>query len=218
MEVEEKLPDGTKLIADVIRTTNNYVDTATCFSSNKIISCIRDDTTQDDQEILRIRKELKSGSITWLNIKDDSVPVPLETTLSYSKSYGLFFTDVWKFIIEAISVDIYIPSGSFVIIDILQNSVETKATCYINGGNKGKISNLTCTSIASNQLKTDIIKINPNKKYSSVTWNFLTQTNNNIEIASKSSISLAFIDAYDMVFSNNTWLFTIKGKPTATIW
>ena len=77
---------------------------------------------------------------------------------------------------------------------------------------------MTCNIIGSKQLKTDNIKINPNKKYSSVTWNFLTTSNNNILKAIKEDISLSFIDAYDMVYSNNTWLFKILGKPTVTIW
>ena len=217
IEVEDKLPEGTKLIADIYKYSNKK-GTATCFYNNKILSCLRDDTTQSSQELSRLIKEKNKGSITWLNIKEDYVPIPLITILTFTKAYGLFFNDVWNFIIEASSPDISIPSESNIIIDILRNSNEEKANCFLVGGVKAKVSNLTCSVIGSNQLKTDIIKINPNKKYASVTWNFLTTSNNNILNAIKYDISLSFIDAYDMVFSNNTWLFKILGKPTATIW
>lgn len=216
IKVEETLPEDSKLIIDI--NYNSYSDTATCTYNNKIISCLRDDSSQGSSELIKLKVAKNKGSVTWLNIKDDYVKIPFLTTLSYSKSYGLFFTDVWNFIIEATSVDISVPSGSYVIIDILQNSNEGKAACILDGGTKGKISNLTCSVIVANQLKTDVIKINPTKKYSTVTWNLLTTTNNNIPAAENKELSLSFIDAYDMVYSNNTWLFTIIGKPTQTIW
>ena len=217
IEIEDTLPEESKIILDIFKYSNNK-GTATCFYNNKILSCLRDDSSQSSTDLVRLRKEKSSGSIKWLNIKEDEVPIPLITTLTFSKAYGLFFTDLWKFIIEASSPDISIPSGSNVIIDILQNSKEEKASCFVEGGVKAKISNLTCSGIGNNQLKTDNIKINTNKKFASVTWNFLTTSNNNIAIAIKNDISLSFIDAYDMVFSNNTWLFKIIGKPTTTIW
>ena len=174
IEVEDKLPEGTKLIADIYKYSTTK-GTATCFYNNKILSCLRDDTTQSSQELSRLIKEKNKGSITWLNIKEDYVPIPLITNLTFTKAYGLFFNDVWNFIIEASSPDISIPSESNIIIDILRNSNEEKANCFLVGGVKSKVSNLTCSVIGSNQLKTDIIKINPNKKYASVTWNFLTK-------------------------------------------
>ena len=216
IKVEITLPKDTKLIID-INYSNTYKDTATCYYNNQILSCLRDDSTQGVQNLIRIRKEKSSGSVTWLNIKDDYVKIPFITTLSFSKSFGLFFTDVWNFMIEVISQDISVPSGSYVIIDILQNSVEGKADCILEGGNKGKISNLTCSVIGTNQLKTDVIKINPIKKFSTVNWNLLTTTNNNIPNALNQELSLSFIDAYGMVYSNNTWIFNIIGKPTQTI-
>ena len=216
IEVEEFLPENTKVKVDIIYATSGS-DSATCFYSNKILSCIRDDSSQTSTQLIRLKKELKYGSVTWLNIKEKSLYIPLNCNLTFSKSYGLFFTDVWNFIIEATSSGISIPSGSLVYIDILQNSNTIKGSCFIDGGSKGKISVLTCSSIGETQSKTDVIKINPNKIYSSVTWGLLTNSNNNIESAKFSSISLSFIDAYDMVFSNNTWLFTIEGKPTSNI-
>ena len=218
IKVEETLPEDSKLIIDITYNSNNNADAAICTYNNKILSCLKDDSSQGSTELIKLKKEKKYGSVKWLNIKDDYVKIPFLTTLSYSKSYGLFFTDVWNFIIEAISVDIAVPSGSYVIIDILQNSNEGRATCILDGGSKGKISNLTCSVIGANQLKNDVIKINPTKKYSTVTWNLLTTTNNNIPAAENKQLSLSFIDAYDMVYSNNTWLFTIIGKPTQTIW
>ena len=118
IEVEEFLPENTKVKVDIIYATSSS-DSATCFYSNKILSCIRDDSTQTSTQLIRLRKELKYGSITWLNIKEKSVYIPLNCNLTFSKSYGLFFTDVWNFIIEATSSGISIPSDSLVYIDIL---------------------------------------------------------------------------------------------------
>ena len=217
IEVEDTLPEGTKLIIDIFRYSTTR-GTATCFYNNKILTCLRDDSTQGSTELVRLRKEKTDGSVEWLNLKEDYFYIPLTTTLTYSKAYGLFLTDVWNFIIEANSPDISIPSGSNIIIDAFQNSNEVSANCFLEGGVKAKISNLTCSIIGNKQVKNDNIKINPNKKYASVTWNFLTNSNNNIQKAIKEEIALSFIDAYDMVYSNNTWLFKILGKPTVTIW
>ena len=218
LQVNEDLPSGTKLIADIAYTLSGSADTATCSYNNKIVSCIRDDSTQDRTDLIRLRKEKRSGSITWLNIKEDFVQIPLTTTLTYNKAYGLFFSDVFNFIIEAVSVDYSIPSSSFVIIDILQNNLQATANCILHGGSKGKLSNLTCSSLAENQHESDTIKLNHIKLYSTVTWNSLSQTNNAISTANTKTLSLAFIDAYDMTFSNNTWIFKVKGKPTTTIY
>ena len=59
IKVEEALPEGSKLIIDITYNSNNYVDTATCTYNNKIISCLRDDSTQDTANLIKLQKEKK---------------------------------------------------------------------------------------------------------------------------------------------------------------
>ena len=134
--------------------------------------------------------------------------IPFVTDLSFDKSFGLFFTDKWLFMIKAVSTQT-LPIKSKVIIDILQNGKETTATCLFIELNQKNL-NLSCTSDFETQGNNDEIKINNIKKSGTVQWN-LEQSVEISEQASQVTLSLDFIDAYDVYF-NNKWVFTVKGK------
>ena len=150
-------------------------------------------------------------------MKFQELKIPLITKLKYIKSYGLFFADKWNFMIDAYYINI-IPKYSKAIIDILHNSEETTATCEIIGCQR-KITNISCVSDFESQSNNDVIQINPNKTYGSIEWEpALSESDNKeIEIPEYKKIEINFIDAYDMEFSNNKWVFTIKGKFSSNI-
>lgn len=106
-----------------------------------------------------------------------------------------------------------VPYNTFTLIDILHNSNETIAKYDINGGAPDKILKMICFSDNDIQSSTDIIKINPIKKYGSPSlYPELSTLNNTIEYAILNSTTLKFIDAYSMQYLNNRWIFNIFCK------
>ncbi|MBO6244248.1 MAG: hypothetical protein J6O41_06790 [Clostridia bacterium] len=74
------------------------------------------------------------------------------------------------------------PKNSLVIIDIIQNSKETTASCQLlYQGSNSQEEEMYCVSDYPNQLSNDVVKINTNKKYGSISWTQdITGENNNI--------------------------------------
>ena len=117
--------------------------------------------------------------------------------------------------IDAIVINNYfIPKYSKTKIDIIHNSIETTATCEMIEGSVRATVNISCVSDFENQSKKDIIQINPKKVLGLVEWSPTLTDKQEISLIenAESSLELTFIDAYDMEYSNNKWVFTIKGK------
>ena len=94
---------------------------------------------------------------------------------------------------------------SKIVIDIIQNSIETIASCELTRqGSNGLNYYVICVSELELQSINDIITINPTKKDGSVTWtNEINDSNNkaekiSLEDSNFKSILLGFRDAYNM--------------------
>ena len=88
-------------------------------------------------------------------------------------------------------------------------------------GSNSQEEEMYCVSDYPNQLSNDVIKINTNKKYGSISWTqTITGDNNNIPAAEeKEAITLTLVDAYDLHYStsNHIWSFIIEGSsPSVT--
>ena len=104
-------------------------------------------------------------------------------------------------------------------IDILHNNVETTATCEILGNFAKSPTNIWCVSDYEIQTKNDEIKINSKKKYGSIEWSpSIKDSETTInEESDYSEISLQFVDAFDLYYDNNKWVFTILAKNNLNI-
>ena len=181
-----------------------------CIYNKKILSC-ENNYYPNNYDLIKLAVIKFQGTIEWENLRVSEIKIPLNTTMTYIKSYGLFFANKWNFMIDAETIT-PVPNYSKAIIDIVHNSVETTATCEILGNVANYITNISCVSDYENQSENDIIKLNSNKKYGSIQWKSkLTSSQRKIEkIEDYSEISLQFIDAYDLYYDNNKWVFTIQ--------
>ena len=186
-------------------------ETANCIYNKKILSCATSRNTLDN-DLVTLSAVKFRGTVEWENLNLKEIKIPLNTTMTYTKSYGLFFANKWNFMIDAKTI-VNTPHYSKAYIDILHNDVETTATCEILGDFKNYITNIACVSDYEIQTGNDIIKINTKKKYGSIEWSQkITDSQAEISEAEDSEISLQFIDAYDLFFDNNKWVFTIHSK------
>ena len=219
IEIEDELINGIKYSADVkVGDTSKTAEEAHCNYTyeNKILSCVRTSTTQRDTDIISLTGIKNKGSITWNNMREEEYKIPFATKLQFIKSYGLFFADKWYFMVDATIITSFpIPKFSRTTIDIIHNSVETTATCDMVGGSAKYITNMSCFSNFETQSKNDVVQINPNKKYGLVEWSTnLSDDNKQISLIENAEtfLELTFLDVYDLQYSNNKWVFTIKAK------
>ncbi len=143
-----------------------------CTFNEHVLSCADgSDSSSSGDTLVRIQtqKQRQSiGSVTWKNVKLLHIDIPLNYTFStFKNAYGGFFTDKWHFMINANYKD-SCPVNATVIIDILQNDVETTASCILLQKNAGSNGKLHCISDYPDQENTDSIKISSAKKYGSV--------------------------------------------------
>ena len=217
IKTDSELPNQANVLVDIyVLSRSSSTPTqgsAYCTYSKKILSCTSNVYSQNDNDLVTLAGIKKLGTVDWENLKLKEYKIPLNTTLTYSKAYGLFFANKWNFMIDAKTI-VNTPHYSKVYIDIIHNSVETTATCEILGNFAKYITNITCVSDYETQTKDDIIKINPKKKYGSVKWSTTIQNSETIieEISEYSEISLQFVDAYDLFYDNSKWVFTILAK------
>ena len=213
ISTDTEMPNESNVLVDIFIVQN--IDTiqrktAYCIYNKKILSC-ENNYYPNNNDLIKLAVIKYQGTIEWENLRVSEIKIPLNTTMSYIKSYGLFFANKWNFMIDAKTIT-PVPNYSKAIIDIVHNSVETTATCEILGNFANYITNISCVSDYENQSENDIIKLNSNKKYGSIQWKSkLTSSQRKIEtIEDYSEISLQFIDAYDLYYDNNKWVFTIQ--------
>ena len=186
-----------------------------------------DSSSSNTLQRLQTQKQGESiGSVTWKNMKQLHIDIPLNYTFtSFNNAYGGFFTDKWHFMINAKYKDTC-PINSKVIIDILQNDKETTASCTLLQQNSNTNGKLHCISDYPTQNKNDKIKICPTKKYGSIIWNGgITNDNNSVEestpISSETDTQINIVnnefEAIDMYFSNNQWFFNIIARSRTSL-
>ena len=220
IEIEDDLPNDSKLILDILYSETN-ADTATCFYNNKILSCTRDSPVQNPRESLNIVKDKTSGTITWENIEESKIDIPLSVNTNLIRAYGLFYTGIWSFYVDVEYIGV-IPNNSYFYIDILQNDEEKKAICEISESQTqaevaGTSTTMSCHLEDNDQSILDDIRINRNKKYGSIYWNEEIE-DDIIEEESADPILFHILDAYDLEFVNNRWSFKIVGKADREIY
>lgn len=137
------------------------------------------------------------GTTTWTNLQDRLVTIPKNHTLTFERAYNLFFLDKWYFIVKVEKIN-DLTSYSTVIIDIIQNSQETTATCeYVKNDDE-----ITCYSDYDIQSSHYNLKLNPNLKYGSISLKNNIEGNNIVGAYRSNRIDINFRDAYDMYFSS----------------
>ena len=213
IKVQNTLPVGSKVVIDII-FDDTEKDTATCYYADRILSCTRDSITQSPSENLRLKLEKISGSINWEGeYETTEIKMPLTINKKLKKAYGLFFDDKWNFYLDVENIGI-IPDDSYFILDVLHNEEEKTAICQLaNRTQTNLVSILYCHLEAEEQLRTDTLELNVEKKDGSINLaNSITELNNTISEASSDPTLFHILDAYDMEFVENEWIFTIIGR------
>ena len=221
IKTNSELPNQANVLVDIFvvsKSDSTSSETADCIYNKKILSCTRTAYAQYDTDLIKLSGVKNKGTVDWENLNLKELKIPLNTTMTYSKSYGLFFANKWNFMIDAKTIG-GIPYYSKAYIDILHNSVETTATCEILGNYAQYMTNISCVSDYEIQSENDEIKINPKKKYGSIEWSTTIKDSETTinEISDYSEISLQFIDAYDLYYDNNKWVFTIHAKSNKNV-
>lgn len=213
---DDNLQENDKLKQDIVvkegtSYTNGYVD---CIFKDHILSCGGGDLEDKNVNVIKLSSLKNSGSITWKNLKEQYISIPLNHTFTFKNAYGAFYTDKWNFLIKVTNTGIS-PKYSRVIIDLIQNSKETTATCQLlNEGSENNEEDIFCISDYPYQSATDDLKLNTNKKYGSIQWTQnINEDNSNIAKAVENKENtLELVDAYDLHYSNYKWIFTIEAR------
>ena len=205
---DENLPLGSAVKVDI--SNNNYNPTCT-YENDHILDC----TSSATSSILIQLIKKKYGTVTWTNLKDKYVSIPLKKDLRFANAKNAFFTDKWYFLVFSPDLD-YINSAKNLttVLDIIQNEQDTTASCELTR------MGLLCASDYESQLSTDEIKISLTKISGSITWiSGIDDTNNvvqkeSLEDSNIKTIELQFKYAYNMYYSNtnNKWIFSIHAN------
>ena len=199
---DQNLPNGATLWAEYCFTT--HYDKSVCTYNDHVLLCTN--KLGSSQYFLFLNKG-PLGSITWSNLKEREIQIPLNATLTFNKAYGKLFTNKWTFVLNA-DKKTACPQESKLIIDIIHNEEETTASCFII------YSNMICVSDYETQTSEDIIKLSPNQKYGSVEWESGLVTETNIESYTFASeeLELDLRYAINLNFANNRWAFEIAAS------
>ena len=213
IKIEETLPNGSKLVVDIL-FDDTEKDTATCYYTDNILSCTRNSIIQDPSENLKLKLEKISGSITWNgDLETTEIKMPITINKKLKKAYGLFFDEKWNFYLDVENIGI-VPDDSYFILDILYNEQETTAICELANRTQTTLTSiLYCYLDKSEQSRSDTVELNVEKKDGSINLsNSITELNNTISEASSDPTLFYLLDAFDMEFVENEWIFTIIGK------
>ena len=208
------LKENDKLKQDIVvkqgtSYTKGYVE---CTFKDHILSCGGGDLADKNANVIKLSSVKNSGTITWKNLNEQYISIPLNHTFTFKNAYGAFYTDKWNFLIKVTNTGIS-PKYSRVIIDVIQNTKETTATCQLlNEGSENNEEDIYCISDYPYQSASDALKLNTNKKYGSIQWTQDINEVNSIiaKAAENKENSLKFVDAYDLHYSNYKWIFTIE--------
>ena len=210
VENDGNLPQTAKVRVDFAVDTNNY--NKECTFKNHVLECNGKASYNPGSGTLIAFQSVKvAGSVTWTNLKEKYIYIPLSITLTYTGIIGGMFTNQWSFIFKATySNSEYCPSNSRVLIDILHNNKETTALCR-----KVKDNYFYCVSNYETQSSTDVIKIISTKKYGSVTWSSSFDDVSIVEgTFMQSETEMSFVDANNLNFANGRWGFNIIARST----
>ena len=201
---DQNLPNGATLWAEYCYTTMHDYKSV-CTYNNHVLLCTNGEGSL--KYFLFLNKG-PLGSITWSNLKEREIQIPLNATLTFKKAYGKLFTNKWTFVLNAGKIT-DAPQESKLIIDIIHNEEETTASCVIIYN-----SNMICVSDYETQTSEDIIKLSSNKKYGSVEWQSGLETATNIESYTFASeeLELNLRYAINLNFANNRWAFEIAAS------
>ena len=217
---DDNLKENDKLKLDFVAKedtsyTNGYVD---CTFKARILSCGEGDLADKNTNVIKLSSVKNLGSITWKNLNEQYISIPLNHTFTFKNAYGAFYTDKWHFLIKATNTGIS-PKYSSVIIDLIQNTKETTATCQLlNEGSENNEEDIYCISDYPYQSSSDELKLNTNKKYGSIQWKENINESNSIiaKAVENKANTLELVDAYDLHYSKYNWIFTIEAKnPTS---
>lgn len=196
---------------------NGYVE---CTFKDHILSCGGGNLADKNTNVIKLSTVKNSGTITWKNLNEQYISIPLNHSFTFKEAYGAFYTDKWNFLIKFTNTGIS-PKYSRVIIDLIQNSKETMASCQLlNEGSNNNEEDIYCISDYPYQSATDVLKLNTNKKYGSIQWTQnINEDKSDIKKAEENKVNtLELVDAYDLYFSNYKWIFTIEAKnPTSRV-
>lgn len=215
---DEKLAENDKVKVDIASGEGSALENgySECTFKDHVLDCGGGDKTNNNAKLLRILSIKSAGTVFWNYPGDQYLSIPLNHSLTFKSAYGAFFTGKWNFLVKYTNTGVS-PKNSLVIIDIIQNSKETTASCHLlYQGSNSQVEEMYCVSDYPNQLSNDVVKINTNKKYGSISWTpAITGENNNIPSAEeKEAITLTLVDAYDLHYttSNHIWSFIIEGS------
>ena len=209
---DEDLPNEAKVYVDIYAHTNRGNYDKICSFNEHILSCTKSGET-GSSNLIEFQGYREKGSVTWKNVKQKHIPIPLNHEFIFKQVSGSFFTDKWNFFLTVTNTNSS-PQYSKVIIDIKHNNVETTALCEtLKQGSYKQDEIIYCTSNYDTQASTDKITLIQEKKLGSITWNSgLTDSNNIVTTSTldEKSANVKFIDAYDLYFANNKWYFTLS--------
>lgn len=204
--INQDLPDGAKVKVDVWQDSNNGNIALSCSYSSFILNCASDQSTIESTTLLRLMGQKNKGTVNWDNTKDKYIPIAMRHTLNFQQALAGFFTDRFHFLIAALN-EINTPKYSIIVTDVYVNGIAKTATCTI----------LDKRSLYDRQgyvyCVTDL-----KRQESTITWEGLTADNGRIDELDTSTLinkELQFIDAYDMYFADNKWMFTINSWDSA---
>ena len=154
----------TKIIIDVLYGDENSTATCTKNSDNQKILCVVDKESQSKSTLVKIKNNKTSKStITWNNLHEDKdiiMITQLNVTNVTEKDYS---GGKWSFKMYLESSDL--PLNAKVKIDLFYEDRESTGTCILNDEDF-----FLCMPDEGNQSSEDKIRINPTKKFGSVTF------------------------------------------------
>ena len=203
----QDLPDSALVKVDVWQDSNNGNVAISCSYSSYILSCASDKSSIDSTTLIRLMGQKNKGTVNWINTKDKYIPIAMRHTLVFQKALGGFYTDRFHFLIAATN-EINTPKYSNIVTNVYVRGLAKTATCTI----------LDKRSLHDRQgyvyCVTDL-----QRQTTTITWEGLTAENGQISELDTSELitkELKFIDAYDMYFAYNKWIFTINSWDSDT--
>ena len=198
------LPENGLVKIDV--KINNNLTYANCYNQNSTLDCIIEELINEGEKpLLKLSHIKKYGSITWKNLKNKDLLIPINLTLTYYNSFNLtFINDVWNFYVN-ITMNEIIEENCFISIRIKYGEEKKSGTafCYPISSNS-KIYN--CQAYYINQKKSDLILISRETNDINLQWENCIEEELYIPLVA----SLSLKRTYDLKYINEKWEFKIE--------
>ena len=207
---DDDLPDNAKVWIDTLIYANMGNIYTECSLLNHVLKCSMSGSQTGSTGLILFQSEKKVGSVTWKNLKEKYIYIPLEFSATFTNTFGAMFTNnKWNFMISTSFSNDY-PNNSRVKIDILHNSEATTATCRLVHNKK-----LYCFSDYATQASTDTIIIRYTKISGSVTWSSSFSDTPLVKSTFvDSETQMSFVDAKNLNYANHKWAFNIIARST----